>query len=87
MTDGTVFAGISPDTSKPIYTSPADVSFTLTFTEAIVYAHGLIADEAHGYDDGRLPTKAELNLLFNNRAAIDGFDDGSDSMPNSGTTR
>jgi len=29
--------------------------------------------DAHGYKDWHVPTKAELNVLFNNRAAIGGF--------------
>jgi hypothetical protein len=29
--------------------------------------------DAHGHRDWRLPTKGELNVLFNNRAAIGGF--------------
>jgi hypothetical protein len=29
--------------------------------------------EAHRHKDWRLPTKGELNVLFNNRAAVGGF--------------
>jgi hypothetical protein len=29
---------------------------------------------AHGHKDWRLPTKVELDVLFNNRAAIGGFE-------------
>jgi len=71
MTDGTVFAGISPDTNKPMYTTPADASLTMKFNEAQEYGTKL---DAHGHKDWRVPTKAELNVLFNNRAAIGGFD-------------
>jgi hypothetical protein len=70
MPDGTVFAGISPDTHKPMYTTPAPAPLTMTFNEAEKYATKL---DAHGHQDWRLPTKAELNLLFNNRAAIGVF--------------
>ena len=70
MPDGTVFAGISPDTSKPMYATPADAPLTYTFNEARAYAKELAA---HGHQDWRVPTKAELNVLFNNRAAIGGF--------------
>jgi hypothetical protein len=70
MPDGTVLAGISPDTNKPMYATPADASLTMTFNEAQEYAAKL---DAHGHQDWRLPTKAELNVLFNNRAAIGGF--------------
>src|ERR1039457_3891244 len=71
MPDGTVLAGISPDTNKPMYATPADASLTMTFNEAQEYAAKL---DAHGHKDWRVPTKAELNVLFNNRAAIGGFD-------------
>ena len=41
---------------------------------AVDYAKGL---DTRGHRDWRLPVKAELNMLFNNRAVIDGFDGGS----------
>jgi len=72
MPDGTIYAGISPDTSKPMYATSGDASsLTMKFNEAQKYAAQL---EAHGLKDWRVPTKAELNVLFNNRAAIGGFD-------------
>ena len=71
MPDGTVFAGISPDTNKPIYATPFDASLTMKFNDAQEYAAKL---DAHGHKDWRVPTKAELNVLFNNRAAIGGLD-------------
>jgi hypothetical protein len=70
MPDGTVFAGISPDTNKPMYAPPTDASLTMKFNEAQEYATKL---DAHGHKDWRVPTKAELNVLFNNRAAIGGY--------------
>src|ERR1039457_5106620 len=70
MPDGTVFAGISPDTNKPMYVTPAEASLTMTFNDAQKYAAQL---DAHGHQDWHVPTKAELNVLFNNRAAIGGF--------------
>lgn len=71
MPDGTVFAGISPDTNKPMYATPADAPLTYTFNQAQKYAAKL---DAHGHQDWRVPTKSELNVLYNNRAAIGGFD-------------
>src|SRR5579884_2017083 len=76
MPDGTIFAGISPDTNKPMYTTPADAPLTMRWKEAMKYAANL---EAYGHQDWRVPSKAELNTLFNNRAAIGGFNaTGSD---------
>jgi hypothetical protein len=70
MPDGTIYAGISPDTGKIMYATPADAPLRMKFNEAKEYAASL---EAHGHQDWRVPTKAELNVLFNNRAAIGGF--------------
>lgn len=70
MPDGTVFAGVSPDTNKPMYATPTDASLTMTFNDAQEYAAKL---DMHGHKDWHVPTKYELNVLFNNRTAIGGF--------------
>jgi hypothetical protein len=76
MDDGTIYAGISPDTNAPMYTTLKDAPLTMKFNDAQEYA---AKHEAHGHKDWRVPTKAELNVVFNNRAAIGGFDiSGSD---------
>jgi hypothetical protein len=76
MEDGTVYAGISPDTNRPMYATPADAPLTYTFNQAQKYAEKL---DAHGHKDWRAPTKGELNVLFQHRAAIGGFNEtGSD---------
>lgn len=74
MDDGTIFAGVSPDTGKPMYAMAAAAPLTYTFNEAQKYAQGMNAQKPHGHDDWHVPTKGELNVLFNNRAAIGGFD-------------
>jgi hypothetical protein len=74
MPDGSLYAGISPDTNKPMYAMPADAPLTMTFNEAQDYAAEL---DAHGHHDWRVPTNAELNLMFNNRAAIGGINAAS----------
>jgi hypothetical protein len=71
MKDGTIYAGVSPDTGKPMYATPRDAPLMMSFNQAADYAAGL---NAHGHRDWRVPTKDELNLLFNHRAAIAGFD-------------
>jgi Protein of unknown function (DUF1566) len=73
MPDHTIYAGISPDTGKAMYAAPADASLTMTFNGAKEYAQDLNTQKAHGHDDWHVPTKNELNVLFNNRAAIGGF--------------
>ena len=77
MPDGTIYAGDSPDTGKPMYTTTADALQPMEWREARNYAKKL---DAHGYKDWRLPTKGELNVLFNNRAAIGRFN-VSNSFP------
>jgi hypothetical protein len=72
MEDGTVEAGISPDTGKAMYVTPADAPLAYTFNQAMEYAAKL---DAHGHQDWRVPTKGELNVLFQNRAAIGGFNE------------
>jgi hypothetical protein len=76
MEDGTIFAGISPDTGRPMYTPPADAPLTLKWNAATKYAAAL---DAHSHRDWKLPSKAELNVLFENRAKIGGFN-GSGSF-------
>jgi hypothetical protein len=68
--DGSIYAGVSPDTGKPMYATPKDAPMACTFNEAGGYAARL---DAHGRQDWRVPTKAELNALFKSRAAIGGF--------------
>ena len=52
MPDGTVLAGISPDTNKPMYATPTDASLAMTFNEAQDYATKL---DVHGHKDWRVP--------------------------------
>lgn len=70
MPDGTLYAGVSPDTHSPLYTTPVDEPLTTTFGQAVKYAKSL---NAHGHTDWRVPTEGELNVIFNNRAALGGF--------------
>jgi hypothetical protein len=76
MSDGTIFAGISPETNKPMYTTPQDAPLTMRWKAAMEYAAKL---DTLGHQDWRAPTKGELNVLFKNRAAIGGFDESGSS--------
>jgi hypothetical protein len=76
MPDGTVYAGVSPESGKAMFTTAADVTPTCTFSQAKEYAAKL---DARGYRDWRVPSRDELNVLFQNRDAIGGFEEsGSD---------
>jgi len=72
MPDGTVYAGISPTTGKPMYAAPVDAPLSYTFNKALRYAENL---DAYGHRDWHAPTNEELNVLFRNRAAIGGFNE------------
>lgn len=73
MPDGAVYAGLSPENGRPLYVTPADATHNMNFDEATAYAAAL---DAHGHRDWRLPTRAELHLLRENRNAIGGFGKG-----------
>ncbi len=79
MPDGTSFAGVSPDTHKPMYVMAklyedilAPETTTYSFDEAQAKAKKL---DAHHHQDWRVPTRGELKELFNNRAALGRFSD------------
>jgi hypothetical protein len=74
MPDGTVFAG-SRD-GNAIFTTPTDAPLAYTFNEAADYAAVLNREKSLGHDDWRVPNKGELNVLWENRAAIGGFNAG-----------
>ena len=71
VADGTVYAGISPDTGRPMYTTRKDIMTWTSWNDAMQATDTF---EKYGHKDWRLPTKGELNKLFNNRAAIGNFD-------------
>jgi hypothetical protein len=64
MKDGTVFAGISPESGEKMFTTPRSSSLTMSFNEAAEYAVQLNKEKYLGHDDWRVPTKAELRVLF-----------------------
>jgi hypothetical protein len=68
--DGEVYAGVSPDTHKPLYTTVSDAPGVYSWDKAMEYCGAL---QAAGHHDWRVPTKGELNMEFNNRTAIGGF--------------
>jgi len=72
MEDGTVYAGISPDTKQPMYVTPEDAPLTMKWQQAVDYAVGL---DAYGHKDWHVPTKDELKVLFRNHADIGSFNE------------
>lgn len=61
MADGTVYVGVSPETGNPLFATPADAPATMSLEAAEEYAKSL---EIGGKKDFRLPSKAELELVF-----------------------
>jgi hypothetical protein len=80
MADGTIYAGISPDTNQPMYAAPADAPMSMDFNLAAKYAKGLQVGDKK---DFRVPSKAELNVLFQNRekGALKGTFNLTGSLP------
>jgi hypothetical protein len=70
MPDGTVYAGLSPDTGRAFYAAAKDAPEGMSWDDAVAHAR---SSTAHGHSDWRLPSQDELNVMFNNRAAIGGF--------------
>jgi len=87
MEDGTKYVGVSPDTGRPMYTTPADVPLTMHWKAAMDYAAKL---NAHGHKDWRVPTRAELSVLYKNRnegrlkGTFNGTDGNSAGMNSAG---
>jgi hypothetical protein len=67
MPDGTVYAGISPDSGQAMYVLPIDAPRLMKFNRATQHAATLNSHNAHGHKDWRLPTKAELLEICKNR--------------------
>lgn len=86
MEDGTIYAGVSPDTGEAMYAAPADLSLKKLFNkrknkmsleEAKKQAKELSRKTGDNY---RVPSAAELQVLFNNRAAIGGFNEAANTV-------
>lgn len=64
VADGSIFAGISPETKRPMFVLPKDESLRMSFNAAQKHARNV--DEC-GHKDWRLPTPAELHVLYTNK--------------------
>lgn len=70
MPDGTIYAGVSPNTGRDLFTTPHDAPGTRRFRDAITYAAAL---DSHGHQDWRIPAPAELHHLYLHRTRIGNF--------------
>src|SRR5579872_1938613 len=66
-----IYTGSSPDTGKRMYTTPSDAPGLYQWKNAMEYCAAL---QAGGHKDWRVPTRFELNVMFNHHVAIGGFD-------------
>lgn len=82
MDDGTVYAGISPETGEGLYVTPQDCPAPgyVKWQEAMKYAEEL---DVHNYNDWRLPTKEEFGVLKTNqyKGALKGLFDKESGYP------
>jgi hypothetical protein len=78
LPDETIYAGTLD--GRAIYAAPFDSFLEKTFNQAAEFARQMNRETYLGHDDWRVPTKDEMSLLFNNRAAIGEFD-ASGSYP------
>jgi hypothetical protein len=74
MPDGSIYAGTSPDTGKPMYAMPKDASFKRGFNDASKYQAAVNERNELGHNDWRLASNTEMKAMFNNLAAAGGFD-------------
>jgi hypothetical protein len=62
--DGTIAAGVSPDTGREMFTTPANAEKSMPWDEAKSYCDKLVASE---HSDWRLPTLGELETMYDSR--------------------
>jgi len=75
--DGCLYAGVSPDTGRAMYVAPADEKRRgkRNFSTPEAARKRALKKSIKTGRDFRLPSYAELQVLFNNRAALGGFDE------------
>jgi len=67
MKDGSIYAGISPNTGNMMFVMPKDSYLPMTFNQAVGHAEALNRTQSLGHEDWRLPTRNELNVIFKNK--------------------
>lgn len=77
MPDGTLYAGLSPDTGRPMYVLACDIPLGMTWKQAMEYAANLEGSAVNGANHPkgtfRLPTRNELTAMLEHRDKIGGF--------------
>lgn len=70
MPDGTVYVGVSPDTGRAIFAMPHHLPSRMTWTEA---QKAVTEQSFGGYSDWRLPTRNEMEHLFQTKVLSGGI--------------
>src|SRR6185295_8177365 len=65
--DRTLYAGISPDTHRPMFVQPRDMPRPMSWKQSM---QGAKVYGGYGKKDWRVPTKGELKVMFENAAAL-----------------
>lgn len=74
MADGTIYVGLSPNNGRPLYAMPEDLIDRNDCRHDWAYAQRRASEQTFGgHTDWRVPTKEELDLLYQNRSVIGGL--------------
>jgi hypothetical protein len=76
MPDGTLFAGISPTTKRPLYAMPSDLYGIYPLWEGGKRINFAECQRFGGHSDWRLPSIMELRLLWEFQDVIGKFNPG-----------
>lgn len=68
MKDGTIYAGVSPETGRMLFVMPKDAPLLMNDNVAKGRIAAMNDGQTLGHDDWRLPTLGELKVLFENKA-------------------
>lgn len=71
FSDGTFYAGDSPDTGEALIVLPEDAPVPLFWIDAMIYAAEL---DSHASTEWRLPTVKELDHLYHHKNKLPNFD-------------
>ena len=66
MEDGTIYAGVSPQTGKLLFVMPEDAPL-MDYTATVDHVNALNREKAYSHDDWRIPIVSELGVIHQNK--------------------
>ena len=66
MQDGTVYAGVSPQTGKMLFVMPQDAPL-MDYDATVDHVKALNREKTYSHDDWRIPTVSELGIVHQNK--------------------